>query len=303
MKLLSILGEKEKGKGERMQQNFYRLISTPKRAIRYYQKVRWKDGITCIHCGVIGENYRHSERNNGIRRYHCTACKKYFSDTTGTIFHKSKVPLWKWLLAIYEMSQPTSVSAMELKRKLQISYPAALNMHRKIRRLLAQQYSRDSDKPLGGEVEADEAWFGKKLEQEIMFGVVERKGDVRLMPLFGLKEEDLQEGLEEYVKKGSQLFTDRRVGYSNLKYSHKTVNHSKEFKDKKTGAHINTMEHLWGTWKGIIRTVHHGVTKAWRWSYLYSFATKWNYRWLPNLFEFIVHLTTKPYLLSTRPLQ
>lgn len=124
-----------------------------------------------------------------------------------------------------------------------------------------------------------------------MQGIVARNGDVRLVPLFGLKEEDLQDGIESYVKKGSNLYTDQRIGYGTCKYTHKTVNHSKEFRHPITGAHINTIEHLWGHWKGIIRTIHHGVTMRWRQTYLYSFATKWNYRWVPNMFEFIFSLT------------
>jgi len=283
----------------------YRIISTPKRAIRWYQKIRWRKGLCCPRCGVLRQSIRHQQFENGLRKYFCKACGHHYSDTTGTIFHNSKVPLWKWLLAIFEMSQPSSISAMELSKKLTLSYPTTLRMHQKIRLLLANKYEDDEDKKLGGTIEADEAWFGHKAEQDVVQGLVSRNGDLRLTPLAGLEEVDLQDGVSCYIKRGSLLFTDGRAGYGNVHLVHQTVNHSKgeyvSFTDR--NVHTNTIEQIWGMMKGILRTVHHGVTKKWRYSYLYSFACKYNYRYLPNLFTFMVDLSTQPKLCPTIALQ
>ena len=67
-------------------------------ARRAMEKLRWPDGVRCVHCGssdvaAVGGNtdaYR-----EGL--YNCRACRKQFTVTVGTIFERSKVPLGKWL--------------------------------------------------------------------------------------------------------------------------------------------------------------------------------------------------------------
>ena len=61
-------------------------------------------------------------------------------------------------------------------------------------------------------------------------------------------EETIKDILDKYVEKGSIVHTDCWKGYLNideLGFEHKTVNHSENFVDPKTGAHTNTIEGLW----------------------------------------------------------
>ena len=92
------------------------------------ERVRWPDGPICPHCVVAGRHYRLNARK-GSRRpvrqgvWKCRDCKKQFTVTVGTVFHGSKVPLSKWLMAIYLMGDPANrLNAHQLHRRLGLTY-------------------------------------------------------------------------------------------------------------------------------------------------------------------------------------
>ena len=66
-------------------------------AIDYLSGILWKDGVFCGYCRSKNVKERISKPNF----YHCNDCKKDFSIRVGTIFHRSHIPLHKWLYAMY----------------------------------------------------------------------------------------------------------------------------------------------------------------------------------------------------------
>jgi len=58
----------------------------------------------------------------------CRGCGYQVSVTAGTLFHKTKVPLWKWFWAIYHMSQ--------CMKEVDVSYPTAWLMLQKLRQAM-----------------------------------------------------------------------------------------------------------------------------------------------------------------------
>jgi transposase-like protein len=55
---------------------------------------RWGDTPVCPYCNC-------KKCYTTKSRFKCSKCKKLFSVTVGTIFHDSKIPLYKWYTAIY----------------------------------------------------------------------------------------------------------------------------------------------------------------------------------------------------------
>ena len=95
------------------------------------ERVRWPDGPICPHCVIVGGHYRVNPRK-GSRRpvrqgvWKCRDCRKQFTVTVGTIFHGSKIPLSKWVTAIYLMGDSASrVNAHQLHRRLGLTYKSA----------------------------------------------------------------------------------------------------------------------------------------------------------------------------------
>ena len=95
----------------------------------YLEGLRWPDGLRCIRCD--------SERISRIearKLYQCMSCNYQFSVTAGTIFHDSKLPLWKWFAATFLVAEAKKgVSANQIKRMVGVSYKTAWYLCHRIR--------------------------------------------------------------------------------------------------------------------------------------------------------------------------
>jgi transposase-like protein len=201
------------------------------------------------------------------------------------------------LAIVYWTTATGSLSAADLGRKLGISHLSAWRMLMKIRKELNKGLSQEVLEDI---VEADEAWFGRKKNQEIVMGIVQRgRRKLRLIVIPNVKEETLYPHIEEHIKKGSRFMTDSRITYAitGIEYHHQTVNHSKgEFAREKV--HSNTIEQIWGDIKGIIRTIHHGIKKKYRKLYLAQYIFRYENKHCSNLFyKTLCQLFTPTYCL------
>src|SRR5262245_10268740 len=71
------------------------LERTEEECRRYLEELRWPDGISCPHCvsrSIVAIRSR--------PRFYCRECRHFFSLTSGTAFHNSHLPIWKWFLTI-----------------------------------------------------------------------------------------------------------------------------------------------------------------------------------------------------------
>jgi transposase-like protein len=65
------------------------------------ERVRWGEHPECPYCGV-----RKSCPIRGESRHHCNNCQTSFSVTAQTMFHKRKIDMRKWLLAMLLATDP-----------------------------------------------------------------------------------------------------------------------------------------------------------------------------------------------------
>ena len=92
------------------------------------------------------------------RRQQCAKCRHQVSLTSGTILHRTKIPLTHWFWAAYLMTtDKRGVSALLLQRQLGLSnYETAWMMLHKLRRAMVNA----SRERLRGEIEVDDTWVG-----------------------------------------------------------------------------------------------------------------------------------------------
>lgn len=135
--------------------DFVDLYGSPERCESAVRAWRWPEGFVCPRC----QGTWHSEFRRVDRLYfQCGACRYQCSLLSGTIFESTKLALPKWFLAMHLMTQAkNNVSALELKRHLDVSYPTAWLIKHK---LMEVMFQREEGRKLTGRVEADDAYLG-----------------------------------------------------------------------------------------------------------------------------------------------
>ena len=105
------------------------LESISKNAPMIFHRLRWSNGIACPCCGSI-----HIYNPDAGKLHICADCAYRFTDTSNTIFHSTKLPLSKWLYAIYFFVETTrGLSSYALARLINVSQTTAWTMLKKIR--------------------------------------------------------------------------------------------------------------------------------------------------------------------------
>lgn len=129
-------------------------------AMKYLEKVRWKDRPLCPYCNST-KICAHASKDKTLPRWQCEECHKAFSATVGTIFHHTHLPLNKWFLALAIMlNAKTTVSNAQLGRDLALPYKTAWSLALRIRTAMATD--PDQKRLFHGIVEMDEVYIGEK---------------------------------------------------------------------------------------------------------------------------------------------
>lgn len=125
-------------------------------AIEFFEQQRWGEKPTCVYCK--SEKLSARQKDN---RFRCISCNKGVFVTVGTQLEGTKIPLKTWLIAFSIISDAKKgLSALQLQRNLNISYPTAWAMYHKIRDLMTDE--NDSIQKLNDVVEMDETFIGGK---------------------------------------------------------------------------------------------------------------------------------------------
>lgn len=115
---------------------------------------RWPGGYQCSRCA----GRRVSMTHHGRRLWECLDCGYQCSAIAGTVMAATKLPLRKWFLAMYLMTQSkNAISALEMKRQLGVTYKTAWAMKHKLLEVMVQ---REAQRQLAGRIEIDDAYLG-----------------------------------------------------------------------------------------------------------------------------------------------
>lgn len=110
---------------------------TEEDCFRILRSLRWKGGISCPRCHAehIGRSLAHPlSTHPPAQRYLCLKCHYHFNDIAGTIFEKSKTPLWKWFAAIHLVLNTKGVAARRIAELLESSEKTTLQMVHRIKK-------------------------------------------------------------------------------------------------------------------------------------------------------------------------
>jgi transposase-like protein/predicted RNA-binding Zn-ribbon protein involved in translation (DUF1610 family) len=267
-------------------QDFFKRFPTDEACLDHLMKLRFGAEFGCPKCGEIGK-FRKLAKHPA---YTCN-CGHHVHPMEGTIFKDTHTPLAKWFYAMYLFTTTRhGVPAKELQRQLGVSYPTAFRMAHLIRDYMAKI---DGDDALQGHVEADETYLGgvqrgvpgNKTNKSVIFGMVERGGNVMTKVLPKEGPWNLEGIIRANVVERSTISTDEWSGYQSLgkfRFKHGTVNHSID--QWVNGIHhTNSIEGYWSLLKRSIRGTHVHVSRKYLAKYLGEFEFRYNMRKTPWL--------------------
>jgi transposase-like protein len=268
-------------------------FSTEDSCLDYLEQMRWPSGVACVHCGVLNVSKITREKKGKNRRtriYQCLEkeCGKQFSATSGTIFNDTHLPLNKWFLAIALICEAKKgMSACQLQRHLGVNYRTAWHLCHRIREAM-----QDGGDLLTGVVEADETYltprkpregrpYVKKEKRDVVLGMIERGGRLRLVPISDAKREIIEPVLDRFISPDATLQTDGHATYGIITERkwvgrHNVIDHTRSFGIGDN--HTNTIENAFSLLKRGVYGTFHQVSIKHLGRYCNEFSYRFNRR-------------------------
>lgn len=113
---------------------FFALVPDEAAAERILAEIRWPDGVACGQCGS------HAVTRLSTRpRWQCQVCRAQTSVRSGTVLHRTRVPLREWLYIAWACSTAAGPSARALATRLGRRYETVWVLLHKLRASLAER--------------------------------------------------------------------------------------------------------------------------------------------------------------------
>ena len=254
----------------------------------YLESMRWNGKPICPHCGSISEHHYKLTQNGEFKGlYKCRDCRKRFTVRQGTMFEGSNLPLKKWFYAIYLfLSHKRGISSCQLAKDIGVTQKTAWFMLHRIRHNV-----RDDDADFNDMTQVDETYVGGKTKRNRggqgrstkqktpVMGLLS-DGKVYARVIKNASSKVLLGIIDELVRKGSTVITDKWKGYNKVKerYIHEVVEHNLKEYINADGFHTNLIEGFWSQLKRGIIGIYFLVSPKHLQNYCKEFVFRYNTR-------------------------
>lgn len=223
--------------------------------------------------------------------YECAQCKRQFTVSTRTPIHSTKLPLWKWLLAIcYMINSSKGISSIFLSRLIGIKQSTAWKMGHAIR-LMMTSWSEHLP-ALGDIIEMDEKFVGgkprhhyctrhkgcKATAKHSILVTMQRQGPAFRLPMQSVKTATIMLTVDAVKDSDSILMTNKSYVFhqSGKRFtSHQSVYHmAKEY--SRRDVNINKAESFGVMLERAKTGVFHYISSM----HLNLYLTELSFRWL-----------------------
>jgi hypothetical protein len=278
-------------------------------AFAHVESILWPDGPVCPKCGsinnatrlVVGETTRTKKvkgetitvtypARQGLWKCKAKECRAQFTVRMGTLFEESRLPMTKWLQAIYLLTaSKKGISTQQLKRTLECDQKSAWFLGHRIRAAMAE----GTLSPFGvggGAVEVDETFIGRKPGKAIRYGyehkmkvvsLVDREsGQARSMVVENVNTPTIAAIVRQNVAKEARLMTDEARHYIKVGREfadHQVVRHQAD-EYVRGDAYTNTIEGFFSVFKRGMRGVYQHCSERHLHRYLAEFDFRYSNR-------------------------
>lgn len=275
------------GKAHRQGISIFELTErfpTETAAETWFERMRWGDHRYCPHCGNANSK---ETKNRKPMPFWCGDCRSYFSVRTGTPLQHSRLPLRKWIFAIYlYVTSLKGVSSLKLHRDLKVTQKTAWFMLHRLRKA----WSVAGLDTMKGPIEVDETFVGGKRKnmhrskrkqlagagpaagKSIIIGAKDRATKrVRANVVTTIHRGTLHRFVMMVADDDTVLYTDGASGYDRIRNPHETVRHSRgEY--VRGDVHTNGIESFWSMFKRAHTGTYHYMSGKHMQAYVDEFA-------------------------------
>jgi transposase-like protein len=230
--------------------------------------------------------------------YQCNEpeCRQQFTVTVNTVFERSKIPLTKWLAALFLMTaSKKGISAHQVHRMLGISYKSTWFLMHRLREAMRVGGLVPPMGDAGGAVEVDETYIGRlqgvkkkragAAHKNTVLSLLDRDtGHVRSFHVAMATVDNVAPIVRANVSKEAHLMTDQAKIYKKLgtEFSrHDTVNHQEDEYVRREGDTVittNTIESYFSVFKRGMRGTYQHCSEKHLHRYLAEFDFRHNNR-------------------------
>ena len=265
------------------------------RCVEFLTAIKWKDTgeKCCPKCGSTKITYMRTRPTFLCKE---RGCKKQFSIKVGTVMECSKLPITKWVPAIWLIvNNKNGISSYELSRGIGVTQQTAWFMLHRIR----EAVSNGSLIKLSGTIEVDETGIGgkgrnmhksKKAKfmkngritgnQTTVMGILERNGEVRAKVVADREKETLVPEIIKHVEPDAILYTDSHSSYRRLNElfgNHKMIDHT-AYEYVNGDIYTNSIENFWTLLKRTVKGTYIQISPCHLNSYVIEQAFRYNTR-------------------------
>src|SRR5882757_4908835 len=207
----------------------------------------WANGRVCPHCGTTDQDkitkLEGKAHRPGVYQCNETECREQFTVTVGTVFESSKIPLSKWLAALFLMTaSKKGISAHQVHRMLGISYKSTWFLMHRLREAMRTGGLVPPMGEAGGAVEVDETYIGRikgvkkgragSRHKNAVLSLLDRDtGQVRSFHVANTTAESILPIVRANISKEAHLMTDQARVYEKVGTEfadHGVVNHGED---------------------------------------------------------------------------
>ena len=267
-------------------------------------RLRWPNGFRCPNCG----SSKFCELKSR-ELYQCHRCHHQTSVKAGTIFQSTHLPLTKWFLGIYLMTQnKNGISALELSRQLGVSYNASWRLKHKLMQVMLE---RDSKKKLSGRVEIDDAYLGAKRvsgkrgrgagRKTPFVAAVETDCDkkplrIKLSKLHGFQKEELKRWGNHHLEPEAWVVSDGLSCFQGIELAGFQHEPHVTGSGKAAVAHpsFKWVNIILGNLKNALSGTYHAINRKHVPRYLAEFQYRFNRRYdLPSMIQKLIYVALR----------